>query len=117
MQAKAVLKHFRQSPRKVRIELNSIRGKSLDKVMNHLHYSKSKASSAIEKIILSAVSNFKIKNETSDLELSKLLVKECFADGGPHVKRFRAASMGRASRLRRPTSHLTVVVKSKKKRI
>ena len=86
MQAKAVLKHFRQSPRKVRIELDSIRGKTIDKVLNHLHFSKSKASSAIEKIVLSAVSNFKIKNETSDLELSKLLVKECFADGGPHVK-------------------------------
>ena len=55
-------------------------------MLNHLRYSKSKASSAIEKIVLSAVSNFKIKNETSDLELSKLLVKECFADGGPHIK-------------------------------
>ena len=110
MQAKAVLKHFRQSPRKVRIELDSIRGKTLDVVFNHLHYSKSKASSAIEKIILSAVSNFKIKNETSDLELSELLVKECFADGGPHIKRFRAASMGRISRLNKPTSHITIVI-------
>ena len=68
MQSKAVLKHFRQSPRKVRIELNLIRGKSIDKVLNHLRFSKSKASSVIEKIVLSAVSNFKIKNETSDLE-------------------------------------------------
>ena len=110
MQAKAVLKHFRQSPRKVRIELDSIRGKTLDKVLNHLHYSKSKASTAIEKIVLSAVSNFKIKYETSDFELSKLLVKECFANGGPHIKRFRAASMGRISRLNKPTSHITIVI-------
>ena len=110
MHAKAVLKHFRQSPRKVRIELDLIRGKTIDKALNQLHYSKSKASSAIEKIILSAVSNFKIKNETSDLELSKLLIKECFADGGPHIKRFRAASMGRISRLNKPTSHITIVI-------
>ena len=110
MQSKAVLKHFRQSPRKVRIELNSIRGKSIDKVLNHLRFSKSKASSAIEKIVLSAVSNFKIKNETNDLELSELLVKECFADGGPHIKRFRAASMGRISRLNKPTSHITIII-------
>ena len=113
MQAKAVLKHFRQSPRKVRIELDLIRGKTLDIVLNHLHYSKSKASSALEKIVLSAVSNFKIKNEASDLELSELLVKECFADGGPHIKRFRAASMGRISRLNKPTSHITIIISEK----
>ena len=110
MQAKAVLRHFRQSPRKVRIELNSIRGKTLDKVINHLHYSKSKASSAIEKIVMSAVSNLKINNETSDIELNKLMLKECFADGGPHIKRFRAASMGRISRLNKPTSHITIII-------
>ena len=113
MQAKAVLKHFRQSPRKVRTELDLIRGKTIDKALNHLHYSKSKASSALEKIVLSAVSNFKIKNEASDLELSELLVKECFADGGPHIKRFRAASMGRISRLNKPTSHITIIISEK----
>ena len=113
MQAKAVLKHFRQSPRKVRIELDSIRGKSIDKVLNHLRFSKSKASSAVEKIVLSAVSNFKVKNETNDVELNRLLVKECFADGGPHIKRFRAASMGRISRLNKPTSHITIIISEK----
>ena len=113
MQAKAVQKHFRQSPRKVRIELNSIRGKTLDKALNYLHYSKSKASTTIEKIVLSAVSNFKIKNEISDLELSTLIVKECFADGGPHIKRFRAASMGRISKLNKPTSHITIITSEK----
>ena len=110
MQSKAVLKHFRQSPRKVRMELNLIRGKSIDKVLNHLRYSKSKASSTIEKIVLSAVSNFKIKNKTNDLDLNRLLIKECFADGGPHIKRFRAASMGRISRLNKPTSHITIII-------
>ena len=110
MQSKAILKHYRQSPRKVRIELNSIRGKSIDKALNYLRFSKSKASSAIEKTVLSGVSNFKIKNETNDLELSKLFIKKCFADGGPHIKRFRAASMGRISRLNKPTSHITIII-------
>ena len=49
-------------------------------------------------------------NFFGDLELSKLLIKECFADGGPHIKRFRAASMGRISRLNKPTSHITIII-------
>ena len=110
MDAKAVLKHFRQSPRKVRIELDLIRGKSIDRALNHLHFSKSKASTAIEKVVLSAASNFKNKSESPELDLSSLHIKECYADGGPHIKRFRAASMGRISRLNKPSSHITIVV-------
>ena len=113
MQSKAVLKHFRQSPRKVRIELDLIRGKTVDTVLNQLHFSKSKASSAIKKIVLSAISNFKNKSDNVEPDLNNLLIKECYADGGPHIKRFRAASMGRISRLNKPTCHITVVISEK----
>ena len=50
------------------------------------------------------------KAENSDLNTENIKVKECYADGGPHMKRFRAASMGRISKLNKPTAHLTVVV-------
>tara|TARA_Y100001935_G_C17301644_1_gene509620 strand:- start:1845 stop:2189 length:345 start_codon:yes stop_codon:yes gene_type:complete len=113
MKSKATLKHFRQSPRKVRIELDQIRGKNVEMVLNYLRFSKTKASKGIEKIVLSAVSNFKNKFENSDLNLNSLLVRECYADGGPHIKRFRAASMGRISRLNKPTSHITIVISEK----
>ena len=110
MEAKAILRHFRQSPRKVRIELDVIRGKSVGTVLNNLHFSKSKASSSIEKIIQSAVSNYRNKSENTSIDLNSLKIKECFADGGAHIKRFRAASMGRISRLNKPTSHITVII-------
>ena len=110
MEAKAILRHLRQSPRKVRIELNVIRGKSVGTVLNNLHFSKSKASNKIEKIIQSAVSNYRIKSGNVSIDLNSLKIKECFADGGSHIKRFRAASMGRISRLNKPTSHITIII-------
>ena len=70
---------------------------------------KSKAE-VIEKTLRSAVSNLMQQNEETNLDPEVLKIKEAFVNGGPVMKRFRAASMGRASRLRRPTSHLTIVV-------
>ena len=117
MESKAIARHIRQSPYKVRKTLDSVRGMSVNDALNYLHFSPEKAAKVIEKTIRSAVSNFFNKEENADIDKDSLKLKEAYVDGGPVMKRFRAASMGRASRLRRPTSHLTVVVKSKKKRI
>ncbi len=117
MESKAISRYIRQSPYKVRKTLDSVRGMSVDDALNYLHFSPEKAAKVIEKTIRSAVSNFLNKNENVDVDQNALKIKEAFVDGGPVMKRFRAASMGRASRLRRPTSHLTVVIKSEKKRI
>ena len=117
MESKAVARYIHQSPYKMRRTLNAIRDMSLDDALNYLHFSPEKASTVIEKTIRSAVSNFLIKHEENNLDQKSLELKEMYVDGGPVMKRFRAASMGRASRLRRPTSHLTVVVKIKKERI
>ena len=116
MESKAIAKFIHQSPHKIRRTLDSIRGMSLDDALNYLHFCPEKASTVIEKTIRSAVSNIMNQNEENDLDQKSLKLKEMYVDGGPVMKRFRAASMGRASRLRRPTSHLTVVVQSKKKR-
>tara|TARA_B100000212_G_scaffold342279_1_gene328594 strand:+ start:1772 stop:2182 length:411 start_codon:yes stop_codon:yes gene_type:complete len=117
MESRAVAKYIHQSPYKIRRTLNAIRGMSLDEALNYLQFCPEKASNVIEKTIRSAVSNILNQNQENELDQKSLKLKEMYVDGGPVMKRFRAASMGRASRLRRPTSHLTVVVKSKKKRI
>ena len=117
MESKAVARYIHQSPFKVRKALDSVRGMKVDDALNYLHFSPEKAAKVIEKTIRSAVSNFLNENESADVDQDSLKLKEAYVDGGPVMKRFRAASMGRASRLRRPTSHLTVVIKSEKKRI
>ena len=116
MESRAVAKYIHQSPHKIRRTLNAIRDMSLDDALNYLHFSPEKASIVVEKTIRSAVSNILNQNEESDIDQKSLKLKEIYVDGGPVMKRFRAASMGRASRLRRPTSHLTVIINTKKKR-
>ena len=110
MEAKAVARYTHQSPRKIRKTLDSMRGLKVGDALNQLHFSPEKAASVIEKTLRSAVANLMSQNEESNFNPEDLDVKEAFVDGGPVMKRFRAASMGRASRLRRPTSHVTIVV-------
>ena len=114
MEAKAIARHIHQSPRKIRKTLDNVRGLKVGDALNQLHFSPEKAASVIEKTLRSAVSNLMSKNEELNIDPDGLGIKEAFVDGGPVMKRFRAASMGRASRLRRPTSHVTIVVTDEK---
>ena len=114
MEAKAIARHIHQSPRKIRKTLDNVRGLKVGDALNQLHFSPEKAASVIEKTLRSAVSNLMSENEELNIDPDGLGIKEAFVDGGPVMKRFRAASMGRASRLRRPTSHVTIVVTDKK---
>jgi len=114
MESKAIARHIHQSPRKIRKTLNSVRGLKVGEALNQLHFSPEKAAKIIEKTLRSAVANLVNNNEKLDVNPEKLDVKEAFVDGGPVMKRFRAASMGRASQLRRPTSHITIVVTDEK---
>ncbi len=110
MEAQASSRYIRQSPRKIRIVMDEVRGKKVGDALNYLHFSPKKASEVIEKTLRSAVSNLMQKAEDGNVDPDGLIVSKAFVDGGPHMKRFRAASMGRISRLNKPTSHLTVVV-------
>ena len=114
MEAKAITRHIRQSPRKIRILLDDLRGVKVDKAMNYLHFSKAKAAYQIEKTLSSAVANLMNKPESENLSVDNIYVKECYADGAPHLKRFRAASMGRISKINKKSSHLTIIVSSEK---
>ena len=110
MESKATLRYNRQSPFKVRKVLNAIRGLNVGTAINYLHFSSEKASLAIEKTIRSAVANLMQNDEASEINPDFIKIKEAYVNQGPVMKRFRAASMGRASKLRRPTSHLTIVL-------
>ena len=114
MEAKAITRHIRQSPRKIRVVLEKIRGSKFEVALNYLHFSKAKAALQIEKTLRSAYHNLIVQAKDGNVSSDNLFVKECFANGGPHIKRFRAASMGRISRLNKPTAHLTIIVSDKK---
>ena len=110
-ESRCEMKFLRQSPYKVRFVLDSIRGKKLDHALDFLSLSDKKASKFISKALRSALSNYSQKNENSDISL--LYVKKAFVDEGPKIKRFRPAAMGRATRILKRTSHLTVVIGNK----
>ena len=78
--------------------------------MNKVDMSKVKAACLIEKTLSSAVAKLMNTADSEDVSVDNIYVKECYADGAPHLKRFRPASMGRISRINKKTSHLTIVV-------
>ena len=110
MEARATSRYNRQSARKIRKVLNQIRGSEVNSAIDYLHFSPEKASIVIEKTIRSAIANLMQIEGNNDLDPDTFKIKEAYANQGPVMKRFRAASMGRASRLRRPSSHLTIVI-------
>jgi large subunit ribosomal protein L22 len=105
--ARAVLKRFRESPRKVRMVADMIRGRSVDDALSILRLQQRKAAVMLSKVLGSAIANA-TENEKVDPE--KLVVKKIHIDGGPVEKRWMARSMGRANRINRRTSHVTIVV-------
>ena len=113
MEARSISRYIRQSPKKVRIVLDKIRGKRVGFALDYLHFSPLKASYVAEKTIRSAVANLMQIEGNNELDPDLFEIKEAYVNQGPVMKRFRAASMGRASRLRRPTSHLTIVLTAK----
>ena len=113
MKAVAKSRFIRQSAKKVRRTLGLVRGRDVETALNLLHFAPQKASTIIEKTIHSAVSNYLQSDMTEDRDAEDLFVKEVFVDEGPTMRRFRPASMGRASRIRKRSSHLTVIVAEK----
>ncbi len=110
MEVRAVAKFVRKSPRKVRQVIDLIRGIQVDKALNILHYTQKAAAQPIERTLRSAVANILNIEGASKVEPENLVVKEAYVDKGFSFRRFRAASMGRAMRMRRPTCHITIVV-------
>jgi len=110
MEARAVAKYVRMSPQKARRVIDLIRGVGVGRALNVLHYTHKAAAKPIEKTLRSAVANMLNNEEASKIDPENLIVKEAYVDQGFSFKRFRAASMGRAMRIKRPTCHITIVV-------
>ena len=114
MVAKAIARYIRTSPRKTRLVANYIKGKSVGEALAILSNLNKRPCEYIEDLLRSAISNAKRNPEIKEEELyiSKLVV-----DGGPMLKRFRAASMGRAAMIRHRTSHITIELNAVPKKV
>jgi large subunit ribosomal protein L22 len=108
----AVLKDCPTSPRKMRLVADTIRGVDVNKALDLLRYSSKEASVRLEKLLLSAISNWQAKNENRRLEESQLYVSEVFVDQGKTLKRIQPAPQGRAYRIRKRSNHVTIVLDS-----
>ncbi|HMI65326.1 MAG TPA: 50S ribosomal protein L22 [Cyclobacteriaceae bacterium] len=108
--ATAYLKNVPTSPRKMRLVVDLIRGERVSNALNILKYESQQAAARLEKLLLSAISNWESKNTDTKLEEADLFVKEIFVDGGRMLKRLRPAPQGRAHRVRKRSNHVTLVV-------
>ncbi len=106
----AKLNNCPTSPRKMRLVADLVRGEKVEKALQILKFSQKEASNRLEKLLLSAISNWQAKNEDADVEEAELFVKEIRVDGGSMLKRLRPAPQGRAHRIRKRSNHVTIVV-------
>ncbi len=107
MKVKAIAKYIRVSPRKIRLLMREMKGKKVEEALNLLAFAPQRGAPILRKLINSAVANAK---QYPDTDVDNLLIKHIFADEGPTLKRFRPRAMGRAARIRKRTSHLTVIL-------
>ena len=105
MEAQATARYIRISPRKARYVADLIKGKKVEEALDILTFTPRKASSIISRVLKSAVAN---ASQNESIDVDTLYIKKIFVDGGPILKRFRPRAMGRANRIRKRTSHITV---------
>lgn len=110
MEARAYLKYARISPRKVQIVLDLIRNQPTDKAIAILKHTPKAASEPVEKLLKSAIAN---AENNHNMDPNNLYISECFVGPGPILKRMRPRAQGRAFRIMKRTSHVTMVVKEK----
>ena len=107
MEAKATAKYVRVSPRKARLVVDQVRGKDIARAREILRFSERAISEVVEKVLNSAVAN---AENNQHMGSNNLVVKAAFVDEGPTLKRIRPRAKGSASRIRKRTSHITVIV-------
>ena len=110
MEARAQVTHVRMSPRKVKIVLDLIRNKPVDVAMAIVKHTPKAACEPIEKLLKSAMAN---AENNYNMDRQNLVVSECFVCPGPILKRIRPRAQGRAFRINKRTSHITLVLKEK----
>ena len=110
MEAVAKVTHVRIAPRKVRVVIDLIRNKTVGEAVGILRNTPKAASPVVEKLLKSAVAN---AENNYNMDVEKLYISEIYADQGPTLKRIQARAQGRAFRINKRTSHITVVVKER----
>ena len=112
MEAIAKLNNVPTSPRKMRLIADLIRGMGVDLALNTLKFDSKIGSKRLEKLLLSAISNWQEKNKDEKIEDAELYIKEIYVNGGKMIKRLRPAPQGRAHRIRKRSNHVTIVLDS-----
>ena len=111
MEAVAKLRNYPTSPRKMRLLADLIRGHKVEKVLAELEHNPKHPAVPLRKLVLSAISNWKLKNEGGDE--SQLVIKTIIVDGARTLKRMRPAPQGRGYRVRKRSNHVTVIDETK----
>jgi large subunit ribosomal protein L22 len=107
MEVKAVTRYIRIAPRKVRIVTELVKGKSAEEALTILKFLPKKAARLVSKTLQSAVAN---AEQNPNVDVDTLYIKRIYVDGGPSLKRWRARAMGRATRILKRTSHITIIL-------
>ncbi len=110
MEARAIKRHIGSSPRKMRLVIDLIRNKSVEEANTILKFSTKHAAVVVYSTLNSAYSNLVNKMDTGRLSKNEVIVKECFVNEGPRMKRVLPAPQGRAYRIQKRSAHLTLVV-------
>jgi len=114
MEAVAKLRNCPLSARKMRLVADLVRGKKVEDAVNILRYTNKEAAGWLEKLLLSAVTNWENKTEgTQDVDEHLLVIKKLTVDGAGHIKRIRPAPQGRAHRIRKHSNHVTLIIENK----
>jgi large subunit ribosomal protein L22 len=114
-EARAFQRSTRQSPYKMRLVIDQIRGKDVNEALALLKFSKKHAAKQIAKVLNSAVANaeFKAREANESIDVDRLYVKHAIINEGPKLKRFMPAAMGRATPIQKRTSHVEIIVAEK----
>src|SRR5689334_17180223 len=117
--ARAIQRGTRQSPYKMRLVIDQIRGKSVNEALALLKFSKKHAAKQIEKTLSSAVANaeYKARESNDPIDVDALFVTHAVVNEGPSLKRFMPAAQGRATPIRKRTSHVEIIVGERTKKV
>jgi large subunit ribosomal protein L22 len=111
----AIQRTTRQSPYKMRLVIDQIRGKDVNEALGLLRFSKKHAAKQIEKVLTSAVANaeYRSRNENESVDVDTLYIKHAIVNEGPALRRFMPAAQGRATPIRKRTSHVEIVLEAR----
>ena len=110
MEIRAKARFIRISPQKIRLIMGQVRGKKVEEALNLLSFAPQRGARILKKLLDSAVAN---AQQNADMAVDSLYISKVYADEGPTLKRWRPRAQGRATRIRKRTSHLTVILGEK----